>query len=86
MHAKTTGLGACVVCLLLTWSPPSARAGSIEHVIHVSVDGLRPDVITNLGAANLPKAFYEGLKTFSKRDLPLFKTREEALAWLLEEP
>jgi hypothetical protein len=60
-----------------------------------TVDRLKPAIVLDrphlkrsawVGAANLPKAFYEGLKTFSKRDLPLFKTREEALAWLLEEP
>lgn len=34
-----------------------ASAGPIDHVIHVSVDGLRSDVITFLGPANLPN-FY----------------------------
>jgi len=44
-----------------------------EHVIFVSVDGLRPDAISNLGPANLP-AFYrlinEGASTLNARNDP----------------
>jgi len=36
-----------------------------------------------VGTENLPKVFYEHMKTFSQRDLPIFKTREEALDWLV---
>jgi hypothetical protein len=36
-----------------------------------------------VGTENLPKVFYENLKSFSQRDLPTFKTREEALEWLV---
>jgi hypothetical protein len=36
-------------------------------------------------AAELPKVFYEHLKMFSQRDLPIFKTRQEALDWLAED-
>lgn len=36
-----------------------------------------------VGAENLPKVFHEHLKSFSQRDLPIFKTREEALDWLV---
>ena len=35
-----------------------------------------------IGTENLPREFYEGIKSFSRRELPIFKTREEALAWL----
>ena len=38
-----------------------------------------------VGTENLPKVFYEHLKVFSQRDLPTFKSREEALDWLVEE-
>ena len=38
-----------------------------------------------VGTENLPKVFYEHLKSFSQRDLPTFKTREEALDWLVED-
>ena len=38
-----------------------------------------------VGTETLPKIFYENLKAFSQRDLPVFKTREEALDWLVAE-
>jgi len=38
-----------------------------------------------VGAEALPKIFYENLKAFSQRDLPTFKTREEALEYLVAE-
>jgi hypothetical protein len=37
-----------------------------------------------IGAGTLPKQFYEDMKTFSRRALPIFESREEALSWLLE--
>ena len=36
-----------------------------------------------VGTEGLPKIFYEHMKNFSQRDLPTFKTREEALDWLV---
>ena len=38
-----------------------------------------------VGTETLPKIFYENLKAFSQRELPVFKTREEALDWLVAE-
>jgi len=38
-----------------------------------------------VGTEALPKVFYQNLKAFSQRDLPTFKTREEALDWLIAE-
>jgi hypothetical protein len=38
-----------------------------------------------VGADALPNVFYENLKAFSQRDLPTFKTREEALGWLVKD-
>jgi len=38
-----------------------------------------------VGTDNLPKIFYEHIKVFSQRQLPTFKTREEALDWLAKE-
>ena len=37
------------------------------------------------GTDTLPHVFYEHLKHFSQRDLPTFKTREEALDWLVKD-
>ncbi len=38
-----------------------------------------------IGTESLPPVFYEHFKNFSQRDLPTFKTREEALDWLVED-
>jgi hypothetical protein len=38
-----------------------------------------------IGTESLPNVFYEHFKSFSQRELPTFKTREEALDWLVEE-
>ena len=38
-----------------------------------------------VGTENLPRVFYEHIKNFSQRELPTFKTREEALDWLVKE-
>jgi hypothetical protein len=35
-----------------------------------------------IGTESLPRDFYEGLTQFSRRELVIFKTREEALDWL----
>ena len=38
-----------------------------------------------VGVEDLPKAFYEGFRMFSRRDFPTFRTREEAMDWLVSE-
>jgi len=38
-----------------------------------------------VGTESLPQVFYEHFKTFSQRELPAFKTREEAMDWLVAE-
>jgi hypothetical protein len=38
-----------------------------------------------VGTENLPHVFYEHFKSFSQRDLPVFKTREEAMDWLVQD-
>jgi hypothetical protein len=38
-----------------------------------------------VGTTELPRVFYENFKSFSQRDLPLFKTREEAMEYLVKD-
>ncbi len=38
-----------------------------------------------VGTESLPNVFYEHFKSFSQREIPTFKTREEAMDWLVEE-
>jgi hypothetical protein len=38
-----------------------------------------------VGADNLPQEFSKIMSTFSRREFPTFKSREEALAWLVKD-
>ena len=38
-----------------------------------------------VGTESIPHVLYENIKSFSQRSLPSFKTREEALDWLVGE-
>jgi hypothetical protein len=38
-----------------------------------------------IGAENLPKDFEQNLKDYSRRQFPTFKSRDEALTWLIED-
>jgi hypothetical protein len=38
-----------------------------------------------VGAENLPEEFAKQIRNFSRRTFPAFKTREEALAWLVKD-
>ena len=38
-----------------------------------------------IGTEDIPHAFMEGFHTFSQRNIATFKTREEAMDWLVEE-
>jgi hypothetical protein len=37
-----------------------------------------------VGTESMPHVFFENFKSFSHRELPAFKTREEAMDWLVE--
>jgi hypothetical protein len=36
-----------------------------------------------VGTESMPHVFYEHIKSFSQREFPTFKTREEAMDWLV---
>jgi hypothetical protein len=38
-----------------------------------------------VGVDSVPRVYFENIKTFSQRQLPSFKTREEAMDWLVSE-
>lgn len=38
-----------------------------------------------LASANLPSGFLKKMENFSRREFPLFHTREAALSWLIED-
>ena len=38
-----------------------------------------------VGVDSMPRVFYQNIKSFSQRDLPTFKTREEAIDWLVKD-
>ncbi|HEU5453446.1 MAG TPA: STAS/SEC14 domain-containing protein [Terriglobales bacterium] len=38
-----------------------------------------------VGTQDLPRVYHKALETFSVREFPAFKTREEALEWLVED-
>jgi hypothetical protein len=38
-----------------------------------------------VGTEGLPAVFYEHFKNFSQRDFPAFKTRDEAMEWLVSD-
>jgi hypothetical protein len=38
-----------------------------------------------VGAGNFPPEFVDMLRSFSRREFPAFKSREEALAWLVKD-
>jgi hypothetical protein len=38
-----------------------------------------------VGISGLQRLIYEGVQAFSRRRIPLFETRQEALSWLVKE-
>jgi hypothetical protein len=38
-----------------------------------------------IGTESLPREFHEQMKSFSRRELPIFSSHEEALRWLVED-
>jgi len=38
-----------------------------------------------VGVESVPHIYYENIKSFTQREIPTFKTREEAMDWLVQE-
>jgi len=38
-----------------------------------------------VGTESVPHVYFENMKSFSQRDFPAFRTREEAMEWLVRE-
>lgn len=38
-----------------------------------------------IGATDFPKEFYEDIARFARRELPIFKSRQQALNWLVQD-
>jgi hypothetical protein len=38
-----------------------------------------------VGVESVPHIYYENIKSFTQREIPTFKTREEAMDWLVKE-
>jgi len=74
------------VLLLADFSHSSFTKETVEHLKLAAVFD-RPHLKRSawVGIESLPKVFYQHIKTFSQRDLPAFKTREEAMDWLVSD-
>jgi hypothetical protein len=63
----------------------------IDHAVAMKIKEVltldRPFVKKSawVGAEHIPHAFMENFHTFSQREIVTFKTREEALDWLVKE-
>jgi len=57
-RAERRAAGLLVAILLCVFAPAAfSQPGTVRHVIHISVDGLRPDAVTRQGPGRLPN-FY----------------------------
>jgi hypothetical protein len=74
------------VLLLADFSGAKFDKAAVERLKEVTVYD-RPHLKRSawVGIESLPKIYYENIKAFSQRELPAFKTREEALEWLVED-
>jgi hypothetical protein len=74
------------VLLLADFSGSKFDKAAVETLKQAAVFD-RPHIKRSawVGVEGMPRVFYENLKAFSQRELPTFKTREEALDWLVSE-
>jgi hypothetical protein len=82
-----TAQPASSVMTLTDFTNAQFDKGAADHLKLVAAYD-RPHVrrAAIVGAATLPDVYYRNLVSFSAREFPVFRTREEALAYLLAEP
>ena len=70
---------------------PDFDGAEIDHNVAMKIKEVltldRPFVKKSawVGAEHIPHAFMENFHTFSQREIVTFKTREEALEWLVKD-
>ena len=74
------------------WSrSPTTPAPTVDHAVATKIKEVltldRPFVKKTawVGAESIPHAFMENFHNFSQREIVTFKTREEAMDWLVGE-
>jgi hypothetical protein len=74
------------VLTLSDWTGAQIDKATITYLKEVAVYD-RPHVkrAALVGGEAAPRVLFNGLTTFSSREFPEFKTREEALEWLVED-
>ncbi len=74
------------VLLLVDFSRAEFTRETVEHVkIAAARDQPHLKGSAYVLTENLSKTLYESIRTFSKREIPIFPTREEALDFLVSE-
>ena len=67
------------------------KGAEIDHAVAMKIKEVlaldRPFVKKTawVGTEGIPHAFFDNFRSFSRRDIVAFKTREEAMDWLVEE-
>ena len=85
--ALATVLGCSSAPMLEAQSPVGAAVGPTDHVVVISIDGLRPDAIKKFGARNLQRLMREGSYTLAAQTIMPSRTLPSHTSMLTgEEP
>jgi predicted AlkP superfamily pyrophosphatase or phosphodiesterase len=85
----SAGCGASIVNAPRSTAPPPPSAASsrlTEHVVLISIDGLRPDAIAQFGASTMQRLIAEGSHTLSAQTVLPSKTLPSHTSMLTGEP
>jgi hypothetical protein len=81
-----TILPRCSVLALTDWTGASIDREAFRAMKEEAVfDKAYVKKTAWVGAANFPHEYYNSLTSFSGREFPAFKTREDGLAWLVKD-